>query len=187
MKAKQIESLESYFKTENEHWNGFAFEMLCEILQQGQFENPELPLQLFTNAEDIFAENHETPLQAAQRFAGELDKHKLTAGQKLFLYRWVCKYLEGTEYEKLNLTPIKDLLKGQRDKLSAETQPVKPLVKNIRENLKDLMQKEIEQLPETLKGLDPVQRLNILCKLMPYVFPKVEAVDSEKGEPGNWH
>ena len=48
------------------------------------------------------------------------------------------------------------------------------------------MQKEIELLPETLKGLEPIQRLNILCKLMPYVFPKVEAVDSEKGEPGNW-
>ena len=30
MKTKEIESLESYFKTENEHWNGYAFEMLCE-------------------------------------------------------------------------------------------------------------------------------------------------------------
>ena len=45
------------------------------------------------------------------------------------------------------------------------------------------MQKELEQLPETLKDLEPVQRLNILCKLIPYVLPKVEAVHSEKGEP----
>jgi len=48
----------------------------------------------------------------------------------------------------------------------------KPLTGNIRDTLKDLMQKELEQLPETLKELDPVKRLNILCKLMPYVLPK---------------
>jgi hypothetical protein len=47
------------------------------------------------------------------------------------------------------------------------------------------MQKELEQLPETLKGLEPVQRLNILCKLMPFVLPKVEAVSHEQGEPRN--
>lgn len=40
-----------------------------------------------------------------------------------------------------------------------------------------------EQLPETLKDLEPVQRLNVLCKLIPYVLPKIEAVHSEKGEP----
>ncbi|TAL62565.1 MAG: hypothetical protein EPN85_02410 [Bacteroidetes bacterium] len=185
MKAKQITALESYFKTENEHWNGFTFEMLCEVLQQGQFENPELPLQLFDNATNMFCDKHETPLQAIEQFAGELDKHKLTAIQKIFLYKWVCKYLNGTEYEKLDLTPTKDLLEGKYEKLKAENEPVKPLVKNIREMLKEIMQKEASLLPETLKGLDPVQRLNILCKLMPYVFPKVEAVDSEKGEPGN--
>jgi hypothetical protein len=45
------------------------------------------------------------------------------------------------------------------------------------------MQKELEQLPETLKELDPVQRLNILCKLMPYVLPKTESVKHNFGEP----
>ena len=45
------------------------------------------------------------------------------------------------------------------------------------------MQKELEQLPETLKELDPVQRLNILCKLMPYVLPKTESVKHTLGEP----
>lgn len=61
----------------------------------------------------------------------------------------------------------------------------------IRDTLKELMQKELEQLPDTLKELEPVQRLNILCKLMPYVFPKVEAVRLKEGEPeseteNNW-
>jgi hypothetical protein len=41
MKENQIEALESYFKTENEHWNEYAFDMLCEVLQKKQFENIE--------------------------------------------------------------------------------------------------------------------------------------------------
>ncbi len=57
------------------------------------------------------------------------------------------------------------------------------LTMGLRETLKDLMQKELEQLPETLKELDPVQRLNILCKLMPYVLPKTESVKHTLGEP----
>jgi len=42
------------------------------------------------------------------------------------------------------------------------------LTTDLRETLKAMMQREIEQLPETLKDLEPIQRLNILCKLMPY-------------------
>lgn len=64
----------------------------------------------------------------------------------------------------------------------------KVLTTGLRETLKDLMQKELDQLPETLKELDPVQRLNILCKLMPYVLPKTESVKHTLGEPikNNW-
>jgi hypothetical protein len=49
--------------------------------------------------------------------------------------------------------------------------------------LKPFMQKEIEKLPETLEALEPKERLNVVCKLMPYVFPKVEAVHPKEGEP----
>ena len=63
------------------------------------------------------------------------------------------------------------------------------LTNNLRETLKTIMQKEIERLPETLKTLDTKERLNVVCKLMPYVFPKVETVRPTEGEPlqfGNW-
>ncbi|MBM3451917.1 MAG: hypothetical protein FJX84_02115 [Bacteroidetes bacterium] len=59
----------------------------------------------------------------------------------------------------------------------------KPLTGNIRDTLKDLMQKELKQLSETLKELDPLQRLNILCKLIPYILPKTESVKHTQGEP----
>ena len=63
------------------------------------------------------------------------------------------------------------------------------LTNNLRETLKTIMQKEIEKLPETLKTLDTKERLNVVCKLMPYVFPKVETVHPTEGEPlqfENW-
>ena len=84
----------------------------------------------------------------------------------------------------MDLAPIENLLRSQKEKLKAESQPVKPLTKNIRETLKELMQKELEKLPDTLKELEPVQRLNILCKLMPFILPKIESVNHELGEPG---
>jgi len=184
MKAKEIEAMEGYIKTENEHWNEFAFDMLCEVLQQGQFENAEIPLQLFSNAIDIFTEHHEHPLKAIQLFTGEMDKQKLNPNQRLFVYEWVIKYIKQSEFGEIDLKPINDLLNSQQEKLKAENEPVKPLTKNIRELLKELIQKEFEKLPDTLKELEPVQRLNILCKMIPFVLPKVESVSHELNEPG---
>jgi len=57
---------------------------------------------------------------------------------------------------------------------------------DLRKTLKAIIQKEFEQLPETLKELETKERLNILCKLMPFVFPKVEAVHPTDGEPLSW-
>ncbi len=188
MKTKEIESLESYFKTENEHWNGYAFEILCDVMKKGNFESPEIPLLLFDRSANIFSEQHKTPLKAVQEFAAEIDKHKLTPAQKLFVYEWVYKYLRGTDFEELDLTEITEIIKSQTERLKTEKPKVeynKPLTGNIRDTLKELMQKELEQLPDTLKELEPVQRLNILCKLIPYVLPKVESVIHTQGEPEN--
>ena len=104
MKTKEIESLESYFKTENEHWNGYTFKMLCEVLKKGNFENPETPLQLFDKAVNIFTEQHETPLKAVQEFATVTDKANLNTAQRLFVYEWVYKYVRFTEFEEIDLT-----------------------------------------------------------------------------------
>jgi hypothetical protein len=188
MKAKEIERLESYFKTENEHWNGYAFEMLCEILKQGNFDNPETPLQLFDKAINIFTEQHKTPLKAVQVFAAEIEKEKLNTAQKLFVYEWVHKYVRQTVFDEIDLSEIKKLLNSQIEKLKNDLLNIacnKPLTGNIRDTLKEMMQNEIEILPCTLKELDPVQRLNILCKLIPYVLPKVESVTHKLGEPKN--
>ena len=191
MNTNDLQALEGYFKTENEHWNSYAFEMLCEVLKQGNFENPETPLQLFSIAVENLPELYETPLQAVQEF--EAETNELEPKQKLFVFEWVLKYLKNSEFDKegtketKDLGEVKDLLKTQIERLELEVSKLpennKPLTGSIRETLKDLMQKELEQLPETLKDLEPVQRLNILCKFMPYVLPKVESVTHTLGEP----
>jgi hypothetical protein len=186
MKTKEIESLESYFKTENEHWNGYAFELLCEVLKQGNFENPETPLQLIDKAVNNFTEQIKTPLKAVLEFATETEKNELTPAQRLFLYERVYNYLRVTEFEGLDLTEVMGLLKSQIERLKNDKTKVeynKPFTGNIRDTLKELMQNELEQMPNTLKKLDPMQKLNILCKLIPYVLPKVESVTHKLGEP----
>ena len=59
----------------------------------------------------------------------------------------------------------------------------KILTNELRYHLKNVIQKELSQLSEQLEALDPKERLNVLCKLMPYVFPKVDAVHLREGEP----
>ena len=57
------------------------------------------------------------------------------------------------------------------------------LTKDLRGRLKTIMQCEIEKLPETLEELEPKERINVICKLMPFVFPKIQQVHQKEGEP----
>jgi len=47
------------------------------------------------------------------------------------------------------------------------------ITKSVRVLLKDLMHDEIMQLPDTLKSLEPRERVDALTKLLPYVLPKL--------------
>jgi hypothetical protein len=62
----------------------------------------------------------------------------------------------------------------------------KTLTMDLRNALKDLVKNEIEQLPETLQGIEPKERISILCKLLPFVMPKVQAIEYTQGEPNSW-
>jgi hypothetical protein len=35
------------------------------------------------------------------------------------------------------------------------------------------MEREIEQMPNTFEALEPKELINMVCKFMPFVFPKV--------------
>lgn len=59
----------------------------------------------------------------------------------------------------------------------------KIMITDLRDSLKRVIQNELIKLPEQLEALEPKERLNVVCKLMPYVFPRVDAVHLKEGEP----
>lgn len=56
-------------------------------------------------------------------------------------------------------------------------------IADTREMLTRIIKEEIEQLPEILKQLAPEDRLNILCRLIPFVMPKIESSAYTTNEP----
>jgi hypothetical protein len=57
------------------------------------------------------------------------------------------------------------------------------LTKELRLILKKIVSKELETLPETIEKMEPDKRTEIILKLLPYVLPKIESVQMDKGEP----
>jgi hypothetical protein len=60
------------------------------------------------------------------------------------------------------------------------------LASNLRTSLKLIVEKELDELPDTLEKLTPEKRLDIVIKLIPFVLPKVATVEMDKGEPVVW-
>ena len=155
MNNKEVKAIEDYFKTNNPHWNKYAFKILCEVLKQDIFENPIIPLSVFHDAIDIITENHSTPLRAIQLFDNEAKRLKLNTNQKLFVFNKVLEYARNTEFDFGDTGEFRDLLRSYIEPLDKELAlqelKDKPVVSNIRGVLKELIQKELEQLPESLK------------------------------------
>lgn len=57
------------------------------------------------------------------------------------------------------------------------------ITKDLRNQLKELVKNELEQLPDYIKDMEPKERLDILLKLIPFVLPKVKGVNHSLGEP----
>jgi len=183
--------IESYFKTENEHWNGFALKTIRKALEKQLFSDFNKLMQLYELSINIASETHrEKPFIGLQLIISDYDKNELSTEQKVYLLEGVFEYLDSTEFDGWYSNEIQDLMKSQITVYNNELKNKlpeynKPLTGSIRETLKEMMQKELEQLPDTLKELEPMQRLNILCKLIPFVLPKVESVTHTQGEPGS--
>jgi 23S rRNA C2498 (ribose-2'-O)-methylase RlmM len=58
--------------------------------------------------------------------------------------------------------------------------------KGLREQLKAIMARELEQLPELLEALPPQERIKAVLQLLPYITPKVETCAPDYGEPFSW-
>lgn len=189
MDTKEITALEGYFKTGNEHWDYYALKTIRKALEKQLFSDFNKLMRLYEVSISIASESHrEKPFEGLKLIISEYDKNELSAEQKVYLLEGVFEFLDNTEFDGWYSEEIQDLMKSQiavynNEIANRKPEYNKPLTRDVRDTLKELMQKELEQLPETLKELDPVQRLNVLCKLMPYVLPKTESVRHNFGEP----
>lgn len=59
------------------------------------------------------------------------------------------------------------------------------ITSDIRESLKRTFQKEVDSLPKLIGDLEPMDRVKVLIKLMPYVLPTVKSVHHKEDEPLN--
>jgi len=175
-----LETIDSCFNTENEHWNKFAFKVHCKAIEEGLFSDPVIPLFWIDKAIERFVKGYNTPDATVQEFIQELQAVNLSSSQNSFIFTWVEYYLQNSEFDQ-DLSSCKKLLSSHVQYQIQQNLPAKVSVRNTRDRLKELVDKELAELPENLKKLEPEKRLNILCKLIPFVMPKLEAVDWEHG------
>ncbi len=57
------------------------------------------------------------------------------------------------------------------------------LTRDMRATLKQIINKELETMAETLEKMEPGKRLEITLRLLPFVLPKVDSVKMQTGEP----
>ncbi len=56
----------------------------------------------------------------------------------------------------------------------------------LRNQFKKMVGDELEKLPELLEQLEAKERLNFICRMIPFVLPKVDTVDYSRGENDNF-
>ena len=64
-----------------------------------------------------------------------------------------------------------------------EENKIEVTTSEMRQNLKSIVQSEIENLPELLSKIEnPEKRLNFVLKLLPFIFPKIKNIYQSEGE-----
>jgi hypothetical protein len=60
------------------------------------------------------------------------------------------------------------------------------LTQELRTVLKDIVYRELESIESRLDELEPRERIELIIKIMPYVFPKVDSISHCTNEPMDW-
>ena len=154
------------------------------------FPDPVQPLQTFTDLRTALILVSDHPAKVIPVF--EQHTAGMTEAQKLFIAQKVKHYFANTAFggdetdEESEGETLTGIVEPLRSYIARLERAALPKVGDIRATLKELFRAEIERLPEALNALEEKDRLIFLCKLMPFVLPKVEAVAATKGEPGGW-
>lgn len=172
-----------------DHDGEHAKAVYLAAMETDTFADPVQPLQTYTDLRTSLIRVADQPAKVVPIFehhtAGMTDAQKLFIAQKVKGYFANTVFREGdsdsdSDSEGIKLTGIVEPLRAYVARLE---RAMLPKVADMRATLKDLFRTELERLPDALQTLDEKDRLNFLCKLMPFVLPKVEAVTATKGEP----
>jgi hypothetical protein len=167
--------LQGYFKTENEHWNNWMFEYMAEVIEKGLFENIEQAMRMFNYSLDTAIECHDEPLKALHLIQDQFDKEGLNNEKRVFVFELLLKYIRNSHFEEIEISDFKvltsSLIKNLQCTIDKKNEGNQALVSDLREQLKVMLQSEIQKIPETLQAMQPAKRLAVICKLMPYVLP----------------
>jgi hypothetical protein len=183
----QTVGIDELLQTENEHYNEYAQKVVTECIGNQIFTDEECALCLYRDGLDI-VECTDKPFDALKCVLEKLSE--LSEKQKYFILKSIADYISPyhTEYEEWNCQDIMhSVVMAHIKRMDNEFIQNRPKTADIRDTLKDLMRNEILELPQRLAKLDDEKRLGIICKLMPYVFPKVETVEATRGENKQWY
>lgn len=189
-KQKAAPDVEQYLNFGSEHDNKHALGVWLEAIRSGTFPDPATPLKLFVELRYALLQVSDQPAKVIPVF--EQHTNGMKGSERLFIARHLLHYFEHTVFDENGdgepetyLTGISKPLDALLTRLSKETGITNddPKTGDLRRLLKDIFRQEIERLPEYLQSLENKDRVNVLCKLMPYVFPKVESVHLSEGEP----
>ena len=186
-KTQSVPTIDELLQTNNEHYNEYSQKVVTECISKQVFLNVETALQAYEKCLNIITCT-KTPVEAIQCVLYNLyqmQTPEFTDKQRYFILTRIADYINPyhTEFSKWKFQQeTYDILKSYIVKIEKELAKSSPKTADIRETLKDIMQKEISELPKRLEALDDEKRLGIICKLMPYVFPKIETVEATRGE-----
>ncbi|HRH71332.1 MAG TPA: hypothetical protein PLB89_17655 [Flavobacteriales bacterium] len=181
MSKRKTGAAEAAIHTNNEHWNGYALAFLCKVKEGGKFPDVDKAMDLYCDVLGIIQDHHDKPLKGDRAAEALLAKAGMNEEQCVEINLAAYTYLKGSEFD-VDLSVGIALLKGRTKAKEAE-----PWTKGTREGLQELVRRELAELPETLKALDPKDRIATLCKLLPYVFPKLNNVEGKDEQPTGWN
>ena len=189
-KQKAAPDVEQYLNFGSEHDNKHALDVWLEAIKSNTFSDPATPLKVFVELRNALLQVSDQPAKVIPIF--EQHTNGMKGSEKMFLARHLLNYFEHTVFDENDdgepetyLTGISKPLDALLTRLSKETGITSddPKTGDLRRLLKDTIRKEMERLPEYLQSLETKDRLNIICKLMPFALPKVESVHFSEGEP----
>lgn len=121
--TNELEKIEAYFTTENEHYNGFTLDIYNEAKENNLFPDIETPLWIFDNATNEFYESRNKPLQVLNELKETFTKENLNNEQQAFILEHLIDYFKNTIYtegeskNEISLSKVEKLLKKELEQI----------------------------------------------------------------------